>query len=1224
MQQSLDEDVKEWKNKALEYRRQLKSLQASIEIKQNEKENQTRKMMEGSQEEEEDLDEGVIDFELDIGNDGDHGDGQAVKKNKSNDPPVQSIELFHNESQEDGSNDDDDDDDDDDILDWQAKFQQQKIDDASKEENYCPSSTIKESGNMKELKSKSTMTPNNGDEDEDENGFLFADLPPPRGSSEDEDDEDGESEEEDDLDEEDSIMEQFKTKMLERSIDEKKQRFHKKAICCLIEVHHSLESLGVTLVDKTVVEKEKEDNLKMKEDLNFTNKNDMETSALLNSDEMIANQPLVFVEKSRRTDLTVATHLMQTLRSLIRIPNLEMEEHLGNSNDTEFLMKFFQPFISLDYKPCCYKYDFRQNKGFSVFPSGFDIEHLPQHPAVQGLHSICHILAIMDTYCSCNSPFIQQDEWDSLFIAIDEDNLVSKEEAEDMKMGMYARNITNNLLKSLHGEILTWTEIDKITRETTTSLQYLKEDDESLSDSDLCNMNNQRIGENGDIKKGDELVHSFCSKNKNRLFLLLERISIARMVSSLYQYQSDLQSAARIIIEYVLCNTPSPIEDYPRYSPTMSMCVLEALLLPISDLHLKDCSRSKWSPSVLMTPYNSWFGEFLNDTKDRLGSKSLLGNSIAISIFSAKDIWKQRKDSSDRRVREISLVELAAFSRIVESEKEWLNLDYDFDSGVDLLETNIEHYLNGTITNPTTLVLPIQFSLQQSGDICFSIEMIQRLLMSFNPLKQQINASMWSLLVPFFKGCTFGIQHFKWESNCLLGMSIEQVRSEIVDDERLAFNVDQMIKIYQQFVNCDKNVVSDEEGSKFLENVSSSILQSCLIIGDGLRAVHAASLIAPYLLSGTGRVKTDKCCNDLGSVLALTEFPVVRIINLKCRPDRWKNSITQAQRHQLFAVLAVAKLCLLSTNHEENDREKFYWGAYAHSGIDCNHLELEKYISQNLKVVADYVATHWRPRDLKAFDRFARDDDRLVRTSVSERACALSHISSWYGVHNTLSEMLRSGDENLAQSCNDDKFIQHLFRISGYARGPSLLSKNSDMLPCPVCIILEDDAMLVDRFSERLGLLLSELPRDFHYCSIGFSRPKTAPMVPYSSQIGIPTCLWYCTGYILSLEGAKHLIDCLPVVGPVDSWIGLKMTANWDNTYGQRIGVGNVTKALIDKDMVPSRKDLGVVMKFRAFAAITPLCLQKLKFTTSSSASNDQRGAKWRDRDTDVTYSGRQ
>jgi GR25 family glycosyltransferase involved in LPS biosynthesis len=190
--------------------------------------------------------------------------------------------------------------------------------------------------------------------------------------------------------------------------------------------------------------------------------------------------------------------------------------------------------------------------------------------------------------------------------------------------------------------------------------------------------------------------------------------------------------------------------------------------------------------------------------------------------------------------------------------------------------------------------------------------------------------------------------------------------------------------------------------------------------------------------------------------------------------------------------------------------------------------------------------------------------------------------------------------------------------LNGFASGPALFPENEDMDPSPVYIILEDDAVLVDRFTDRLKSLLAELPRDFHFCSLGYSRPKTAPLLPLSSQVGIPTAIWYLTGYILSLEGARYLLNQLPVRGPVDSWIGLTMFANWDNALGHAMGVGVHSKSLNNGDVI-SRKDLRTALRFRAFAATVPLCSQKVGIANGQSA---RKSRSWRQRDTDITFSG--
>lgn len=86
------------------------------------------------------------------------------------------------------------------------------------------------------------------------------------------------------------------------------------------------------------------------------------------------------------------------------------------------------------------------------------------------------------------------------------------------------------------------------------------------------------------------------------------------------------------------------------------------------------------------------------------------------------------------------------------------------------------------------------------------------------------------------------------------------------------------------------------------------------------------------------------------------------------------------------------------------------------------------------------------------------------------------------------------------------------FQISGFARGRAIFGREktlSNDSRTPVCVILEDDAILVDRFSERLEILLNELPSDFHFCSIGYSQPKKAPLFHFSDNLVIPSFLWY-------------------------------------------------------------------------------------------------------------------
>ena len=192
---------------------------------------------------------------------------------------------------------------------------------------------------------------------------------------------------------------------------------------------------------------------------------------------------------------------------------------------------------------------------------------------------------------------------------------------------------------------------------------------------------------------------------------------------------------------------------------------------------------------------------------------------------------------------------------------------------------------------------------------------------------------------------------------------------------------------------------------------------------------------------------------------------------------------------------------------------------------------------------------------------------------------------------------------------NVSRYLQS-FQISGYAKGTPLIHVNSNT-PTPVCLILEDDAILVDRFSERLSTLLNELPTDFHCCLIGYSRPKNAPILKYSKHLGIPTSTWYLTGYILSLEGVQLLLNQLPLNGPIDTWMGHALTYvwNWKNKLGDELKVGYNSTPIINDTV--SKKRLCQYFNFRNFCALVPLCHQKV----------DGKGT-WRDRDSDIVYSG--
>jgi len=380
--------------------------------------------------------------------------------------------------------------------------------------------------------------------------------------------------------------------------------------------------------------------------------------------------------------------------------------------------------------------------------------------------------------------------------------------------------------------------------------------------------------------------------------------------------------------------------------------------------------------------------------------------------------------------------------------------------------------------------------------------------------------------------------------------------------------------------------------------------------------------------------------NDVSHIIDYwSEFPTVRVINLERRRDRMASFMSQAMHAGLWVLPGVIPpdrwQAMEKQEQQRNDDDTemissdkchdliSYIGTHAIDGSQGSPAEIERNLIEWLELggvangrskieLDSLVLPQWRPNDLRAFDINASDDPNLmVSVSPSEKACALSHIATWRGIASSLD----SG-----------------FAYTGFARGNPIHSKTGgdNIPPCPVALVLEDDAMLVDRFQERLDQLLRELPRDFHYCALGYARPKEAPLVDVAGceHIKLPTMTWYLTGYLLSKSGARYLLDRLPVEGPVDAWMGRKMilASNWENDYGDRMGVGDAPHMGPDS-LRPAltRKEILLSVQFRAYCAGVPLCDQKVRTAIATGASanhRDKPNQSWRFRDSDILYSG--
>lgn len=674
-----------------------------------------------------------------------------------------------------------------------------------------------------------------------------------------------------------------------------------------------------------------------------------------------------------------------------------------------------------------------------------------------------------------------------------------------------------------------------------------------------------------------------------------------------------------------------------------------------------------WLNRALSCTYEAKLGDTPNSQQHM---NSLPRKVLALSIHIAGFIWGQRLQSTNDRITDVARVEWACYLRLLESQTSWLTTDTGpVDANVDdsgrsiQSPASLERYENCLSNLVESIQLSSTFSEKSNveGNNCAGLgralslalvllgetEKAVKLVGQTTTALVESSAATKANLTLVHATCMAGLNAFRQ-------IKIRQV--DIFQQQRVGFSMGSVVSVspwgpggamgpecLTALFQLLKAKVMSFEGSSAVSfapllvwDLSAIVLQGCCLVSNGELAFEVVQLLlafGQFLRKGNAKNEEENPLripkNLTETIKEAAEIPFVRVINLERRKDRWISFVAQSMESSVL----VARGVTLSTGWEEKDSQVDHQRAlqamgderkrsdlYGGFAID-GHLTLEEITSQVFKARGDleeYVAPRWRPHDLKPFDTKSTDDENaLVRISDSERSCALSHIQTWKGVLHSL-----QGEDRLLQKPENSLFhhegsLRRLFLSSGFARGHPLEHSNIGMPPRPVCVILEDDAILCDRFADRLDSLLEELPRDFHFCSLGYGRPATAPLVKFSSQLSIPTCVWYLTGYIVSLEGARHLLESLPVRGPVDSWIGLKMCSNWDNSFGEAVGVGFQSKPRVEG---PPRKDLSMILKFRAFAALDPLCSQKV--VTGGSGAAGVAGRNWRQRDTDITYSG--
>jgi hypothetical protein len=899
-----------------------------------------------------------------------------------------------------------------------------------------------------------------------------------------------------------------------------------------------------------------------------------------------------------RSDERVLADLLASIQELTRMQLDDKGDCVADGN-------YALPFVGTTLLPSC-------NVGMS---ESSEQEQEERHPVAAGKLLMFKLLVILDNFCS---PKISDDEWKSYF-AVCDDNKGDGDDDIDwdiVRCGLRGRQGLVNLFVSQMDNKLckSWAVEDRSSRLTNADLHYIGESNK-----------------NGDSAPNEqEETNGYVSgaKSQAQLSAIVERCLLAQMLAGLYIARDDSEAVVRLTLNHALSAIPSlHLEEYPKLPPVMCLLVLEALLRP-------DPKMMWWQAQVPKDfSFHSTLRRLLG-TADEKCMKSLL-QSIAGCVHTTAAISKARLQSSDDRIQDLSRVEVACYERLLESEASWIGTRDDsrgesdkrmVDSLVGLSSQSLRQHEGGALFGLQRLeprALALEMALILKGDANSNKDALESTLECYQ------EGSALGATFPFLVlACCGALRQLEIRQ---LGVYRQKVGSLSVKSSSVP--LDDASKSILGFI-IDKTI-----GGSRLDHfrLACTAMLCAVQLADGRIALSAIQ----QLVEQESRIQNSLVPDHVSTattlfdtIRAVSRTPVVRVITLERRGDRMKAFMSQALQQDLMVVKAVVGLGPngpTTNSTQDTTADGFYFGFSAIDGRG-RLAEVQEHLERqvgSLSALNNLVATHWRPHDLKPFDKDAPDKDDLVRISPTERACALSHVAGWKGVIRSLQlskdSIFESGTDDM-DSSNQTKLFHHpdhllrLFRVSGFAEGPALLVKNANMSPAPVCVIMEDDAILTDDFSMRLKALLKELPRDFHYCALGYGRPKTAPIVSYSDLLGIPTCLWYLTGYIMSLSGADYLWQKLPVVGPVDSWIGLMLTSNWDNVFGTAMGVG-VHAATVSSGHFVAKRDLSRILQFRAFCALQPLCSQKVGGRQGKVQGGV--GRSWRQqRDTDIVYSG--
>ena len=666
---------------------------------------------------------------------------------------------------------------------------------------------------------------------------------------------------------------------------------------------------------------------------------------------------------------------------------------------------------------------------------------MPEHSASIGLKHLMNVLSIMDIYCDDH---LEDDEWNAIFasrkstqykqpIGNDEDEIGDVDMDMDMlQIGMRNRcSITERVISSLDRNITRkWALTERASNLASSKLYF--------HPADVLDMDTPE----------NQTMHDkmYDTKSSSLLEKLEERIAHALIASLYHRSRGNVKKAAELVIGYIISSTPSlGSEPYEKLPPVLSMSVIEALLSPEDYIPKNDDAGDAKTDKEGLTKAG-WFRECIRDMFGA-ADKTLL-RALAYPIHITVKTLKERSMSTNEQIRDLALVDLAAYERIrrlndgtwlPNSNFEMMGIDTILSENLLLLGNSADDFDENKMQAVSGIACTV--TLLAVGEVDPLIQLCETIVDDVKKIQEkdeqhdakQMNGTQF--LLPGCCSAYTSIMCRRWES-MKLGNTIGRHTAA-------AFTVEDkfspIIQSVMQYIKSDTDWQTID-----------ILIQCCVLLGDGHSLQRLVDRVVPTLLEQAGmpcqrrrltRTQQIRTSRTLSSIIDAGEIPTVRVINLRRRPDRALDFMACAvHTEKLIVIKGPVKLrqhALISSKKNKNtklihtnDNEEANKGDYAFDG-QCHIDELEKQLEQRSDgrcTLSDFVNAKWRPIDLKAFDTDARA--KSVHTSTTEKACALSHIASWMGVESTLSEICsNTTDRTECKLFADSQVIDIVFEV---------------------------------------------------------------------------------------------------------------------------------------------------------------------------------------------------